>query len=248
MITTLIALNKIDKFVFDAINSVVEQKINVPHEVLIIANGEEYESVAKWLENNFKDKVKICCTPIGQLSHALNLGLSCAKYNLIARMDADDISIPNRLQLNLEFMQENNLDMVGSYLTLINEHDEIIGHRKYPKAEGINKALPFRNPFAHNTILIKKEVILKARGYNSGFNSEDYDLWFRLYRQGIKWDNMDLELVKYRIHSAASQRRLLGYAESTGLAMREFILNKTLMNFLAVFYHFLKSCIRARKD
>ena len=106
--------------------------------------------------------------------------------------------------------------------------------------------MSFKNCFAHNTVLIKKSAVLKARGYNAGFNSEDYDLWLRLRRLGVKWDNMNETLVDYRIHEGTSQRRLLGYAESTALAVREFILNKTVTNFLALMYHFIKSLFRPR--
>ncbi|MGL6170870.1 MAG: glycosyltransferase, partial [Vibrio sp.] len=156
-------------------------------------------------------------------------------------------SVPDRLKLQIDYMQMYDLDMVGSDLILINESGKTIGYRKYPKGNEIRKMMPFKNPFAHNTILIKRQVLLDARGYNSGFNSEDYDLWLRLKRMEIKWDNIDSPLVEYRIHSCATQRRLLGYAESTALAMREFILDKSFTKFFAILYHLIKSFFRAKK-
>ncbi|MCV5208963.1 glycosyl transferase, partial [Escherichia coli] len=82
--------------------------------------------------------------------------------------------------------------MVGSDIIHIDTNGEAIGIKHYPKGlNKINKQLYFRNTFSHSTILIKKKILIAARGYNAGFNSEDYDLWLRLRRKNIKWDNMD---------------------------------------------------------
>jgi glycosyltransferase involved in cell wall biosynthesis len=183
---------------------------------------------------------------IPQLAHALNLGIEAASFNLIARMDADDIAWPQRFEKQLEYMVKNGLDMVGCDLRLVDETGHPTGRRIYPKGEQINRCLSFRNCFAHNTLLIKRSILVKARGYNAGFNTEDYDLWLRMRRLDVKWDNMNETLVDYRIHDAASQRQLLGYAEATALAMREFMLMKTFTNLFAIGYHFVKSLIRSK--
>ena len=136
--------------------------------------------------------------------------------------------------------------MVGSNLELINEEGVKIGTRLLPRGCRINNLLPYKNCFAHNTILVKKDILIQARGYNSGFNSEDYDLWLRLKRTGVRWDNMPEPLLQYRIHSQASQRKLLGYAEAAGYSLREFILKKSFKNFLAVLFNLGKSIVRSR--
>lgn len=247
-ISVLIAINVIDGFTLSAINSICNQTYtNV--RIVVIANGPDNESVAAFVQKNISYKnILILKTPVGQLGHALNVGLGAVDSEYVARMDGDDISYPERLERQFSYLIDNNLDLVGCDIRLINEGDEVIGFRTYPKGESINKKLPFSNPFAHNTILGRRESFLSVRGYNAGFNSEDYDLWFRMRRNGIRWDNMSDIFLDYRIHSAASQRRLLGYAESTALAMREFVLNKSLTNLTAVFYHFMKSIFRSRSN
>jgi len=248
MISVIIGIHRFDNFVPEAIESILGQTLS-ELELIIIANGKECEAIEKEILLRYgKDsRVKVLKSTLAQLAHALNLGIDHARYEYIARMDADDIAWPERLEKQLNYLHEHSLDLVGSDLRLINERGDVLGVRSYPKGEHIAWKLRYKNCFAHNTILVKKHILIEARGYNAGFNSEDYDLWLRLLRQNIAWDNMPLTLVDYRVHDAASQRRLLGYAESTALAMREFVLKKTAGHFFAILYHFTKALFRTRK-
>ncbi|WP_152966578.1 glycosyltransferase, partial [Gulbenkiania mobilis] len=153
MISVVIGINKVDRFTYAAIDSIICQTLK-EIELVIVANGAEYESVASELESKYQtfSNVMIYKTPIGQLAYALNKGIELARFDLIARMDSDDISHPDRLSQQLKFMIEKNLDLVGCDINLIDEKDKLIGKRCYPKGNEINKLLPFRNPFAHNTI------------------------------------------------------------------------------------------------
>lgn len=246
-ISVLLATNCIDDYLKQAISSITQQTFS-DIELIIITNGTDASKITEYIRAEFSDdRITVIETPIGQLAHALNLALMWAKGEYIARMDADDIATPNRLEKQLDFLVSNNLDLVGCDLILIDESGHEIGTRVYPKGAAINRRLPFSNPFAHNTILAKKEVLIRARGYNAGFNTEDYDLWLRLGRERIRWNNMSDQLVHYRIHLNSSQRRLLGYAEATGLAMREFLLNRSLTTFSALAVHFVKTFIRAKR-
>jgi len=248
LISVVMASNRVDEYLCLAVNSMLKQSYKYI-ELIFVANGNNAKSVSEFLSKNIQDpRLKVIETPIGQLSFSLNLGISHACGDYIARMDADDISLPNRLEKQLEYMELHNLDMVATDLKLINASGETIGTRIYPKGiDKINKQLPYRNTFAHNTVLIKKSIVLAVRGYNSGFNSEDYDLWLRLKRYGVKWDNMSECLLEYRIHDESTQRRRLGYAESAGYSLREFILKFSFYNFFAVIFHVIKSYSRAKK-
>ena len=248
-ISVIMGVYNIDKFLDIAIKSILEQTYK-EFEFIIIANGNKYIEIYEYLIKNYSydERIIVLKSPIGQLAHALNLGLDNSKYDYIARMDADDYSYPKRFEKQMNYLIKNNLELLGVDMRLIDENDNEIGISKMPKGKDINKKLPFRGCFAHNALLYKKETILKARGYNAGFNSEDYDLWLRLKRQGVNWDNMDEILIDYRIHSGASRRRLLGYAEASSHALREFILNKTFINFIAVCWHIFKSFVRPDKS
>jgi len=247
MISIVMGLHRYDAYASQAIESILLQSFHA-FEFIIVANGGDCDSIEAQILVDFSSetRLRVLKTPIPQLAHALNLGIDGAQFALVARMDADDIAWPKRLEKQLHFMECNGLDMVGCNLRLIDEEGRTLGTRIYPRGRRIDRCLGFRNCFAHNTVLIRRDVLLAARGYNAGFNTEDYDLWLRLRRLGVKWDNMNETLLDYRIHDAASQRRLLGYAEATALATREFILNKSLVNLLAVGYHFIKALLRAR--
>lgn len=244
-ISVLMAMNRLDDFHELAIESILNQTLPA-NEVLVVVNGDNRELIKKTLLEKFDKRIVIIECEIGQLALALNIGLMHTQYQLIARMDSDDISHPNRLKIQSDFITNHHLDMAGSFIKLIDENGRNIGERHYPTGKNILKTLPFTSPFAHPSIMVRRDVIIAARGYNAGFNSEDYDLWRRLGREKISWDNIPDYLLSYRINSNASQRRLLGYAESTALALREFILQKTMRNFLSIPYHLLKSFIRSR--
>jgi glycosyltransferase involved in cell wall biosynthesis len=247
MISVIMGVHRFDEHVPQAIDSIMVQSLKI-FEFIVVANGASCDEIERRILEIYPNekKLRIVKSQIAQLSHALNLGIEASCYPYVARMDADDIAWPDRLERQLLYLEQNHLDMVGCDLRLIDESGSLLGTRVYPKGKSIEKYLSFRNCFAHNTVLIKRPLLLMARGYNSGFNSEDYDLWLRLRRFGVKWDNMSETLVDYRVHSESSQRRLLGYAESTALAVREFVLDKSVGNFFAIFYHFFKSIFRSR--
>jgi len=220
LISVVMASNRVDEYLCLAVNSMLKQSYKYI-ELIFVANGNNAKSVSEFLSKNIQDpRLKVIETPIGQLSFSLNLGISHACGDYIARMDADDISLPNRLEKQLEYMELHNLDMVATDLKLINASGETIGTRIYPKGiDKINKQLPYRNTY----------------------------LWLRLKRYGVKWDNMSECLLEYRIHDESTQRRRLGYAESAGYSLREFILKFSFYNFFAVIFHVIKSYSRAKK-
>lgn len=245
-VSVVLALNKIDQYAFGAIDSAVCQQ-DVDHEVILVANGPQVDSIYESLYERYQgnSNVKILVTPIPQLAFSLNLGVSEASANYIARMDSDDIAMPNRLSKQLNFMLQNDLDMLGTDVFLINEDDDVIGDRIYPKTKkNIQKRLAHSSPFCHPSVMYTKQLFYKARGYNAGFNSEDYDLWLRCMRFQPNWDNMPDKLLKYRIHSAASQGSILAYCEVSGHFLREFLLNPSFSLFWGGLIAVLKTFYR----
>lgn len=248
MISVIMGVHAIDAYLNASIQSILDQtERNL--ELIIIANGTQHAQVADHIKNHFSHdkRIHIIQSKIGQLSYALNLGLDHARFDYIARMDSDDIALPERLAKQLSHLLEFELDMVGCDLTLIDFKEKKLGEQCYPKGGNIARYLPFKNPFAHNTILAKKQLFIEARGYNAGFNTEDYDLWLRLGRSTVRWDNMSEKLVLYRIHDAASKGHLLGYAESAAYSLREFFLNKNLNRLFAIFVQIGKAILKPNK-
>ncbi|MFM5437880.1 glycosyltransferase [Aeromonas enteropelogenes] len=240
-VSVVLALNKVDQYTDTAILSILEQ-VDVSFELILVANGEQCEAVERVLLERYGkfSFVRFFSTPIPQLTYALNFAVSQAKADYIARMDADDISTASRLRLQLDYMVKNNLDVLGSDVILIDENGVALGERSYPSGAKINKLLPFRNCFCHPSVIFKKDIFYKVRGYNAGFNSEDYDLWLRLMRLGVRWDNIKAPLLLYRVHKSSAQGTRLAYAECAGLAIREFFMMKKISSFIAIFVHAIK--------
>lgn len=247
MISVIMATNTFNKYLEVALQSIFNQTFT-EFELLLVANGPLCDEIDEFVKRLFPNEKRLVVVKsiIPQLSYALNLGVDHSKYEYVARMDADDIAHPERLERQLDYLLNNNLDVVGSGVRIINENGVVVGALRQPTGKNINRALPFKNVFVHPSTLIRKAVLIKARGYNAGFNSEDYDLWLRLKRIGVKWDNMPDTLLDYRVHPAASQRRLLGYAEVSGALLREFLLSKTFVNASSVVFGVLKAMFRSR--
>lgn len=129
----------------------------------------------------------------------LNNGLKKCSGEYIARMDSDDISMSQRLEKQISYMEKNNIDVLGANIIFIDENGKSFGKRKYSK--NIKKTIKLESPLAHPTVVFRKKLIDKFGGYEPEFNSaEDYDLWLRLWLKGARISILNMFLLKYRQH------------------------------------------------
>ena len=157
-------------------------------------------SILKDFQKKDNRIIVICNEKNLRLAASLNKCLKVARGKYIARMDADDISLPERLEKQVEFMEKNkDFDVVGCNRIIFDESGE----------KGIRKSIEFPNkeillkgtPFAHPTIMMKKETYEKLGGYVSNkttMRAEDLELWFRFYEKDYKGYNIQIPLYKYR--------------------------------------------------
>ena len=138
------------------------------------------------------------------LVNSLNRALSYTKGDYIARMDADDISRPERLQLQLQYMKENRLDFVGGYAHFINEEGSSLGHiMKAPATnEQICRAVRWGNCIPHPTWFVRKEVYEKLGGYRHIPHAEDFDFILRALKTNFRFGNVPCVVLDYRIRSS----------------------------------------------
>lgn len=245
MISVIMCINKFDSYVMPAINSILSQTYK-DYELVIVVNGSNASEIATIIKKEVTNNknVRIIETCIGQLGFSLNLAISESKYDIIARMDSDDISLPKRLELQIDYLNRHSLDLVGSAINLIDENGHFLKLRTYPSKNVIDRKIIFKNCFAHPSVMFRKSFFLKFRGYNGGFNSEDYDLWLRMREAKPLWDNMAEPLLNYRIHSGSTQKSKLAYYECAGYSLREFLKNKKTINLISCIYHFSKALIK----
>jgi glycosyltransferase involved in cell wall biosynthesis len=200
-----------DHYVREAINSIVAQDYS--HLELMIIEDPSDKIVADIIRE-FDDGRIIYVLNHNRTSFVrqINKGIELAKGNLIARMDADDISESNRLSIQHLFLHEHqDISAVGSNLSVINEHGVCIGYRSYPEGnENIANKMRIRNAIAHPAVMFRKKDYLEVGGYNDEFDTiADYDLWIRMLLTGKHFHNIQLPLLKYRLHAGATKGYLL---------------------------------------
>jgi glycosyltransferase involved in cell wall biosynthesis len=130
-------------------------------------------------------RLRVHRQPRTGLTRALNRGLGLARAPLIARLDADDVALPERLARQRAFLAEHG--EVGLLGTAAREVDPAGGPVRVvrPPADdaGLRRALIRANPFVHSSVMARRELIVRAGGYDETLPvAQDYDLWMRLSR------------------------------------------------------------------
>ena len=142
------------------------------------------------------------------LTDSLNRGLSLCHGEYIARMDADDISLPDRLERQMKYLEKNHYDLIGGITEMINENGSLLYSIKSVPTDPkkINKALRYSQCIAHPTWLGKKEVFEKNAGYRHMPLCEDYDFTLRAVLNGFVISNLNEAVLKYRMNSNSISR------------------------------------------
>lgn len=142
------------------------------------------------------------------LTDSLNRGLSLCHGEYIARMDADDISLPDRLERQMEYLEKNHYDLIGGITEMINENGSLLYSIKSVPTDPkkINKALCYSQCIAHPTWLGRKEVFEKNAGYRHMPLCEDYDFTLRAVLNGFVVSNLNEAVLKYRMTSNSISR------------------------------------------
>lgn len=186
-----------------AIESILNQTYRNIEFIIILDNPEN--NVAKKLLNEYslKDKrikIIINSTNLG-LAKSLNKGIQVANGKFIARMDADDISLNNRLELQLRYLKKNDLDLVSGNCYYIDEADNIIGKKSDIPTDFniIAKLLPYGSSIIHPSVIIKTSVINELKGYREFEVAQDYDMWLRMISAGYKIGSINEYIIYYRL-------------------------------------------------
>lgn len=204
LVSVIMALGHIDEFTFPAINSILNQTYE-NFELVIIANGASCISIkARLLEEFGDERIMVYTTPLQGLTNALNYGISKARGDYIARMDSDDLSVCNRLKVQVDYLESNKkIGVLGSRIDLIDENNDLLGDSFFyvKDDDKIRSILPIYNPMCHPALMFTRECLLEVGGYRYGFMSEDHELFLRI-AEGRKWQfyNIDSVLLQYRRH------------------------------------------------
>lgn len=192
----------------EALQSVLDQDL-ADIEVIVVDDGSSDDSAAIATSIGDRDsRVKVVANRGKGIVDALNMGISLARAPLVARMDCDDVSLPDRLRLQAAcFDADPGLQLLGTAGLQIDRNGQPLGPMDVPSdGDELRDTLARYNPMLHPTVMFRTEVVRHAGGYRRAFTyAEDYDLWLRLSETG-KLANMDARLVKLRSHPGQISR------------------------------------------
>lgn len=212
-----------EKYISKAIESILNQTFT-DFEFIIIDDGSTDNSWSIIQEYAKKDNriiaikndenLKICKT--------LNKWIELSRWEYIARMDSDDISIIDRFEKQVQFLDKNpDIWIVGGTMQIMNWDGNIYSERKYNLIDKEIRNKLFRySPFCHPVIMIRKNILDMSWNYDEQqVFAEDYDLYFRLWKYS-KFANLEYSLIKYRMFENNSTTKKLKEMELKTLLIR----------------------------
>lgn len=205
------------EYLRDSIDSMLNQSVG-PAEFVLVCDGPltpELDAViARYLNSEFGRLFKVirleCNSGLGA---ALNIGLNECNSQFIARMDSDDISLPDRCEKELAILSTGEIDFVsGTVLEFCDSPSNVFSCRKLPEdTESILEFAKKRNPINHPAVMFKKDAVLKSGGYQPFYLLEDYFLWIRMLSNGFRAQNDGLLLFST---ASRQQKELLNLRQS----------------------------------
>ncbi|HBI63489.1 MAG TPA: glycosyl transferase [Lachnospiraceae bacterium] len=196
-----------------ALLSMVKQT-KTPDEIVLVKDGpitEELQSVIDKVDKKYPNFIVQVQLPTNLgLGLALNEGIKICKNELLARMDADDISLPGRCEKQVAAFEENPaLDIVGCpVIEFIGEPDCRVGKRKVPlDNEAIYQYCKKRDPFNHPTVMYRKSKVVSVGCYGNLRKNQDTDLWIRMLSKGAVCANLPEYLFLFRFDENTYKKR-----------------------------------------
>lgn len=212
--SVLMSVYKNDKAEYfrDALDSIINQTLP-PNQIVIVKDGPLNEELNQII-NDYLSRYKIIDIVESKinigLGNALDLGMKHCKFDIIARMDSDDISVRDRFEKQIKcFIKDKDLSIVGSNISEIDiDKGNIIGYRVVPTEHiDIVEYAKKRCPLNHVTVMFRREDVQKVGGYIDYHYNEDYYLWIRMLIGKCKFKNIDENLVKVRVGKDMYRRR-----------------------------------------
>lgn len=191
-------------FFDEALNSIEQQTLK-PNEIVLVEDGPLTEELNTVIESHLQNstipyKIVKLEKNMG-LGIALRKGVNACQYPWIARMDSDDISVVDRFEKQVAYLNRNpDVDVLGSWIQEFSDspNDDTV-YRKTPcKDNDIVKFAKYRNPLNHVTVMFRKSAVQSVGGYKDMNGFEDFYLWIRMMQKGYLFANIDEVLVKVR--------------------------------------------------
>ena len=203
--------NESEDYIRSSVSSILRQTLHDLELIIVIDNPKNEAAVTAVNAFASEDsRVKILRNErnLG-LVRSLNKAITAARGEILARMDADDISMPQRLENQLAFMEHEQFDIVGAVTQYIDENGiPVAGGHTYKTEEQLKRLLQFENGLCHPTWMVRREVYEQLNGYRDIDSCEDYDFLLRALEKGYRLGMVDEVLLYYRYNvNGISQSR-----------------------------------------
>jgi glycosyltransferase involved in cell wall biosynthesis len=190
-----------ERFLQEAISSLEKQTCRAWELIAVLDGCSDTSELI--LRDQQDPRIRIITLPSRQgISRALNQGLAACRCELVARFDADDICMPERLETQIEVLRKRpSVAVLGSAAILIDQNSRAVGSRLVRTGtRRIRLGLLFRNQLIHPSVMFRRSIVVKAGGYDEQSDRlEDYVLWLRLLTLS-EIDNLSKPLIAYRLH------------------------------------------------
>ena len=200
------------RYLETAFRSVVQDQTLPPDDVVLVQDGPVPSLLAETItglihESPVPTTLLALADNVG-LGQALDQGMAACAHDIVARMDADDIALPHRFEVQVPMIAAG-VDLLGSSLLEFGDGpDDIVGRRVPPiTADDIIAYSRFHQPFHHPTVVYRRSAVEAAGGYRHLALMEDYLLFAKMIKQGVRVANVPEPLVLYRIGAGAYARR-----------------------------------------
>ncbi|WP_286336367.1 glycosyltransferase [Hydrogenimonas cancrithermarum] len=214
-----------------AMQSIWDEQSIKPNQIVLVKDGpltQELEDAISYWKEKLKGVLDIITLEenVG-LGDALNIGLQQCKYDLVARMDTDDISTSDRFKEQLAVFEKKDIDICSSWVAEFDKDESTtVSFRKVPESdEEIRHFAKKRNPLNHPAVMYRKSKVVEAGGYQKMMWFEDYYLWSKMILHGAKFYNIQEPLVHMRAGYGQLERR-----SGMKYALSEIEFQKKLLN------------------
>lgn len=219
VVSVIMSVYNAEKFLAEALESIINQTFDSFEFIIIDDGSSDGSRLILEAYSRQDNRLKLVSRENRGLTASLNEGILLAKGTFIARMDADDIALPYRLEHQLQWLEKTGADICGSWMKIFGGNDKrVIKFAQTDRA--IKMALMFYSPFAHPSIMVKADLI-KALLYNEAYQvAQDYDLWERAAEAGWKMTNVPEVLLLYRVHATQITSRTANRQQELSQSIR----------------------------
>lgn len=204
-----------------ALRSLSEDPVDFPAEILFVDNASTDGSadIARKLAVA-DNRIRILHEPVKGIAYALNRGLAEARGRYIARMDADDFSLPGRLQKQVNYLEQHpHIGLVSGLVEFEGNVSDALGYAEYVRQlntwqteEELYRYRFVESPFAHPSVLFRRELIDRYGPYTINDEPEDYELWLRWFAAGVRMAKLPEPVLRWYDSPGRLSRSHVHYA------------------------------------